>query len=1283
MEESPITVLYVDDEHQLLEIGKLFLEKFEHLHVDIAPSAKSAFEILESGSFDAIISDYQMPGMDGIQFLNNVRQNLGDIPFILFTGRGREEVVIQAINNGADFYIQKGGDPKSQFAELAHKVRQAVSRRQAEHALRESEQTSRTLLDATTDAVTLISTDLTILLSNEEFARRFNQKPEEIIGKNVHSFIPSELAKNREEKMTEAITSKKPVSFQDRRNDRVLENSYYPIIDERGDVSRLAVYVRDVTDRILAEQRLHAAYEQIAADEEELREKYEALSKSEQQVRESEKRFRSLTENSLDTIMLFDKNLRHLYVNPNAERETGIPVSQYIGKTHGELGFPPDMVTLWEQTLKEVFSSGINKRIEFKLPSGIWVDWLVVPIRGDGGEVEQVITSSRDITDRKKAEEHIKLIEFSIEQSSISTIWIDQDAHIIRVNKGACDALGYSKEELSKMSVTDIDPLYNSEIWNQTWSAIQKKNHISFESQHKRKDDSVFPVAVSASYFEYEGQQLCISFDSDISERKRAEEEIHAAYEQIAASEDALKRNYQELLQSENALRESEHRLSDIINFAPDATLAIDATGSVIAWNHAIEEMTGVATADILGKGNYEYSIPFYGERYPILVDLLFEDLEKIHLRYPTAIREGTTLTAENLTPILIGEEKILWAKASPLYNQEGKVIGAIESIRDVTEWRQVTHALEESEARFRAFFDQAFQLAGVLDLSGNLIQANETALNLIGKDGDSVLFKPFWETPWWKNQPDAQEKIKDAIFRARKGEVVRFETTHPEKDGTLHYIDFSLKPITDKNGTIVALLPEGRDITDIKKIEADLRRSRKYLRKFFNHSPNAIFIHDETGRIIDVNTTMCQLYRVSYEEAITYSIQDYTGPDSSMSEVQSFWGDVLSGTDHIFIWHARRPKDKSIFDVEVHLTRIDGDDGPLILANVHDITTQIVAEKRSQDSERQFKDLFNNTADAIVIHNIKGRILEVNEEICRRLGYSRGELLNMSIPDIIEPEYDSLVQSKIREIQKTGRAVFETVDLAKDGTHIPSEIISRVIKFNGEDVILSTARDITHHKQTEEALQKANRQLNLLTRITRHDINNNLTSILGYVDISEGIVSDPPLKENISKIKSLASAIQGHIRFSETYENLGNQEPQWQNLHHVINRLSVPTSITLTIDIPDLEIYADMMVEKVFFNLLDNSSRHGDNVTKITITSWVSDEGLKITWEDNGTGIKEDEKERIFERGYGKNTGLGLFMVREILSLTDITIKETGEESKGARFEILVPIGKFRIISG
>ena len=167
-----ISVLYVDDEETLLDIGKIFLERSGDCSVDIALSARQGIEQIAKKTYDAIVSDYQMPGMDGIEFLKKIRAT-STIPFILFTGKGREEVVIEAINSGADFYLQKGGDPKSQFAELKHKIMQAVNRKRTENELRKSETRYRQLVDLLPQTVFEIDRKCTITSINPVALKSF------------------------------------------------------------------------------------------------------------------------------------------------------------------------------------------------------------------------------------------------------------------------------------------------------------------------------------------------------------------------------------------------------------------------------------------------------------------------------------------------------------------------------------------------------------------------------------------------------------------------------------------------------------------------------------------------------------------------------------------------------------------------------------------------------------------------------------------------------------------------------------------------------------------------------------------------------------------------------------------------------------------------------------------------------------------------------------------------------------------------------------------------------
>jgi PAS domain S-box-containing protein len=181
-QEYLISILYVDDDPMLLSVVKSYLERRSDIIVMTASCVWDALIILKTFSFDVILSDYQMPGIDGIRFLKILQKNESRIPFILFTGKGREEVVIEAINNGATSYIQKGGSPEAQFAELEHKIREVSRRRRAEEALQVTELHYRTLFEYSGTAIMILDDDMLISRVNTEFSRLTGYSKDEIEG---------------------------------------------------------------------------------------------------------------------------------------------------------------------------------------------------------------------------------------------------------------------------------------------------------------------------------------------------------------------------------------------------------------------------------------------------------------------------------------------------------------------------------------------------------------------------------------------------------------------------------------------------------------------------------------------------------------------------------------------------------------------------------------------------------------------------------------------------------------------------------------------------------------------------------------------------------------------------------------------------------------------------------------------------------------------------------------------------------------------------------------------
>jgi K+-sensing histidine kinase KdpD len=234
--------------------------------------------------------------------------------------------------------------------------------------------------------------------------------------------------------------------------------------------------------------------------------------------------------------------------------------------------------------------------------------------------------------------------------------------------------------------------------------------------------------------------------------------------------------------------------------------------------------------------------------------------------------------------------------------------------------------------------------------------------------------------------------------------------------------------------------------------------------------------------------------------------------------------------------------------------------------------------------------------------------------------------------------------------------------------------------------IFVAWIRSDIRRNRADDLLVREHEKLSLLSGITRHDINNQLTALKGFIELSRAQATGMPLQSYLLKVQESAEAIEKSILFSKTYEEIGIRSPAWQDVQDCIEKTIpglVPPGIEVRTDLGQLAIYADPLFEKVIYALFDNTLRHGETVTQITLSHYLTqDHSLVIVYEDNGTGIVPEDKERIFEKGVGKNTGFGLFLAREILTITGMTVQETGSPGKSARFEITVPKGTYRFMA-
>lgn len=235
-------------------------------------------------------------------------------------------------------------------------------------------------------------------------------------------------------------------------------------------------------------------------------------------------------------------------------------------------------------------------------------------------------------------------------------------------------------------------------------------------------------------------------------------------------------------------------------------------------------------------------------------------------------------------------------------------------------------------------------------------------------------------------------------------------------------------------------------------------------------------------------------------------------------------------------------------------------------------------------------------------------------------------------------------------------------------------------VRHPGGDMVPWQIRDF---RQECDHLLEKNEKLNLLFSVARHDIGNQLAGLKLYLDLLQQRPADENRYEYLQRITGGIDQIASILRFTQEYQEIEMQAPLWQDLSVLVQAASAPfcrSPVIIDAIIPQVEILADPLIGRVFYNIFDNALQHGGTITRLTITVRNKGTFLEIICEDNGIGIPADSKERIFVKGYGKHSGFGLFLVREILNITEISIAETGEPGKGARFEILVPADRFRL---
>jgi len=488
------------------------------------------------------------------------------------------------------------------------------------------------------------------------------------------------------------------------------------------------------------------------------------------------------------------------------------------------------------------------------------------------------------------------------------------------------------------------------------------------------------------------------------------------------------------------------------------------------------------------------------------------------------------------------------------------------------------------------------------------------------------------------------------------------------------------------------------------RRIEDELKQSEERYRNVVEDQTEAICRFKPDGTHVFANAAYCALVGKRKEDLIgkkfvpnipkedlvvTKNYLDSLTPD----DPKGYMTQRLIMADGSVRWVMCN--DRAIFDKDGKVTEYQ--------SVARDITEQKKAKDALKDSEKTLQYIIDFLPDAMYAIDLFGNVIVWNRAAEVMTGVPAARILGKSDHEYALPFYGKRIPTLVDIVLHPGiseSSPYEHVQRTEGKTLISE---SRVTFPDGRSVdiwikasplydhngnisgVLSVVHDVSAYKHLEAALTQANRKLNLMSAVTRHGILNKPTALNVYLDLIKTETPTPTVIRRIDRIESAADAIRRQVEATRQYQDMGVKSPLWCNVFdcfstavsHCNGRIK---NVECTNNLAGLDVYADPLLDQVFANLIENSLTHSPSATAISCSYGKHRNGMAIVYTDNGTGIPSDQKELVFREGYGKNTGMGLFLVREILAITGITIRETGKPGKGVRFEIIVPEGGYQV---
>ncbi len=1084
------------------------------------------------------------------------------------------------------------------------------------------------MLESTSDAVLLMNVQRKIERVNKGFEMLTGYPGEEAVGKSILEFVYPEE--------TKFISFSQP-------GDSGTESRTYDAKVVTKNVMDRSVLVREVP---LSRNGRCVGYQIVATDISERKRAEEAL-------RVSEERFHSLFDNATIGIYRTTPDGRILMVNPAVVRMLGYDSFEELVKRNLESGgFEPGYSRrqFRERLERDGVISGLETAWTRKDGSVMFARESARAIRNKDGKVIYYDGTFEDITEQKEAQEALRLTRFTVERASDSVYWMNSEGQFIDVNEAACESLGYSREELLKLHIWDIDVEITSDSWLSAWESIKNDSSHIHEVAHRSKGGRTFPVEIRSNFMRFGDRELVCAFGRDITERKMAED--------------------------------ASAHLAAIVDSSTDAIIGKDLDGIITSWNMGAQRTYGYSSAEAVGQPISMLAPANLKDEIPQLIEKIKSGEDIAHYDTVRKRKDGSLIDVS--------------ITLSPIKNPYGEITGVSTVARDVTENKRIERALRKSEEQNRAIINAVPDILFRTDKNGKLLDfraPDESKLFLspeafLGKNITEVMPSNVW-------QP-AGEAIRRSI-ETDTLQTFEYELRMGE-DGVRFYEDRIVRLSENEALSVI------RDITERKHAEKAVLESENRYRNLFTSSPETIFIIDQEAKIVDCNPAAETLTGHARDELIGKSIRGlnffYMG--TSLRQMDRAFLNILAKRYVApFEIDVKRDDGKEFWlSISGSLLKRDG-----IIDAVQVIVSDITKRKKAEDSLRQlnsFNEMLIQTLPfGISIIDETGNLIFMSDKFKETF---HADMLGKKCWTVYKddlkrcddcPLYNGLEIGKSKTIETKGVLGGRTFQISHTG-----------LMYDGKKALLEVFDDVTDRKQLQLQFLQSQKMESLGTLASgiAHDFNNILGIILGHSSLVEEKVgeSDDLSKSVAAIVKASergASLVRQMLTFARktnvsfTSLSLNDSIGEIQRLFHETFPKTMTLSCNLSPDLPQI-VGDSTQIHQALLNLCVNARDAMSGNGTLTIgTRQVPGELIKGRYQDavfpnyvllevKDTGIGMDEKTRqhIFEpffttKDLGKGTGLGLSVVFGIMENHDGFIDVSSDVGKGTTFHLYFPV--------